>query len=123
MLVVSIETVSVPSVDEYEQFAVQVLGEGRFKVRHTLRLGYQDAVDVPAALRLCRKHGLLERSLDLEHASYFLSRITITPTDASPLSAWRKRLFIAMARDAASPVDHFGLPSERTVAVGSQVTL
>src|SRR4051812_28721037 len=124
VVIVSIETVSVPYVEEYDQFAVQVLGPGRFKVTHiTIRLGYQDPVDVPASLHLCRKHGLLERNLDLEHASYFISRITIAATDTSPLPAWRKRLFIAMARNAASPVEHFRLPSDRTVTVGSQVAL
>ena len=46
---------------------------------------------------LVGKQGLLERNLDLEHASYFVSRITITPTDAAPLRAWRKQLFIVMA--------------------------
>ena len=35
----------------------------------------------PDAIGLAVKRGLLERNLDLEHASYFLSRITITPTD------------------------------------------
>src|SRR4051812_10622388 len=124
VLIVSIETVSVPSVDEYDRFVVQLLGTGRFRVTHvTVRLGYQDAVDVPASLRLCRKHGLLERNLDLEHASYFVSRITIAPADASRLPSWRNRLFIAMARNAASPVEHFRLPSERTVTVGSHVAL
>jgi KUP system potassium uptake protein len=124
VVIVSIETVSVPYVEEYDQFAVQLLGPGRFKVTHiTIRLGYQDSVDVPCSLRLCRKHGLLERNLDLEHASYFISRITIAATDTSPLPAWRKRLFIAMARNAASPVEHFRLPSDRTVTVGSQVAL
>jgi len=124
VVIVSIETVSVPYVEEYDQFAVQLLGPGRFKVTHiTIRLGYQDPVDVPCSLRLCRKHGLLERNLDLEHASYFISRITIAATDTSPLPAWRKRLFIAMARNAASPVEHFRLPSDRTVTVGSQVAL
>jgi KUP system potassium uptake protein len=123
-LIVSVQMVSVPYVDEFDQFAVQVLGEAAFKATHiTIRLGYQDRVDVPASLRLCRKHGLLERNLDLEHASYFVSRITINPTDASGLMSWRKRLFIAMARNAASPVEHFGLPSEQTVIVGSQVAL
>jgi hypothetical protein len=29
-------------------------------------------------LRRARKQGLLERNLDLEHASYFVSRITIS---------------------------------------------
>src|SRR3954453_21670008 len=124
VLIVSVETVSVPYVDEYDRFAVQILGHGRFKVTHiTIRLGYQDAVDVPASLGLCRKHGLIERNVDLEHASYFVSRITITPTAAAGQQSWRKRLFIAMARNAASPVEHFGLPSERTVTVGSQVAL
>src|SRR3954469_12615953 len=124
VLIVSIETVSVPSVDEYDRFVVQLLGTGRFRVTHvTVRLGYQDAVDVPASLRLCRKHGLLERNLDLEHASYFVSRITIAPANASRLPSWRNRLFIEMARNAASPVEHFRLPSHRTVTVGSHVAL
>src|SRR3954465_2553695 len=124
ILIVSIETVSVPYVDEYDRFAVQILGHGRFKVTHiTIRLGYQDSIDVPGSLGLCRKHGLIERNVDLEHASYFVSRITITPTAAAGQQSWRKRLFIAMARNAASPVEHFGLPSERTVTVGSQVAL
>ena len=34
---------------------------------------------------------------------------------------WRKKLFVMMARNAASPIEHFGLPSERTVIMGSQV--
>ena len=36
---------------------------------------------------------------------------------------WRKKLFIAMARNAASPIEHFGLPGDRTVMMGSQVPL
>jgi KUP system potassium uptake protein len=124
VLIVSIETVSIPHVDEEDRFAVERLGPGLFKVTHvTIRLGYGDKVDVPESLRLCRKHGLLERALDLEHASYFVSRITITPTSAPPWKTWRKKLFIAMARNAASPIDHFRLPSERTVIMGSQIAL
>ncbi len=89
----------------------------------TLRIGYQDKPDVPAALQLCRKRGLLERNLDLEHASYFVSRMTITATDAPGMHRWRKRIFITMARNAADPIEHFGLPSERTVIMGSRVAL
>jgi KUP system potassium uptake protein len=36
---------------------------------------------------------------------------------------WRKKLFIGMARNAASAIDHFGLPGDRTVIIGSQVAL
>ena len=75
------------------------------------------------ALALARKRGLLERNLDLEHASYFLSRITITADRGHGMWRWRKSLFRAMARNAASPIDHFNLPVNRTVTVGSQIGL
>lgn len=83
----------------------------------------QDKPDVPEALKLCRKLGLLERNLDLEHASYIVSRMTIAPTDAPGMHRWGKKIFITMARNAADPIEHFGLPSERTVIMGSRVAL
>ncbi|HEV3054261.1 MAG TPA: KUP/HAK/KT family potassium transporter [Solirubrobacteraceae bacterium] len=124
VVIVSVSTVSIPTVGHDECFRVEWLGHGLYKIFHvTARLGYQDKVDVPALLRLARKQGLLERNLDIEHASYFVSRITITESGKPGLAGWRKALFIAMARNAASPIDHFGLPGDRTVMMGSQVAL
>ncbi len=124
VVIVSIDTVSIPHVEPAERFTVDKLGRGLYCVFHvTVRLGYQDKVNIPFALALCRKQGLLERNLDLEHASYFVSRITITPTTAPGMQRWRKALFIMMARNAASPIDHFGLPGDRTVMMGSQIAL
>ena len=124
VLIVSIDTVSIPHVDDHERFAVEKLGPRGFNIRHvTIRNGYHDEINIPGSLHECRKQGLLERDLDLEHASYFVSRITITPTSARPPRSWRKGLFIAMARNAASPIDHYGLPSDRTVLMGSQIAL
>jgi KUP system potassium uptake protein len=122
VVVVSIEPVSVPHVDRDDRFVVTRMGHGLFRIFHVVdRVGYRDKLDVPKALALARKLGMLPRNLDLEHASYFVSRITITPTDAPGMKQWRKKLFIAMARNAASPIDHFRLPSDRTVMMGSQV--
>ncbi len=124
VVIVSVDTVSIPHVETFDRCAVELLGRGRFKVFHlTARFGYHDNLNIPDALTLARKQGLLERNLDLEHASYFVSRITIMPTDDPGMSHWRKNLFIAMARNASSAVDHFGLPSDRTVIMGSQVAL
>ena len=39
------------------------------------------------------------------------------------MATWRKKLFLLMARNAASPIEHFGLPVDRTVLMGSQVNL
>ncbi len=124
VVIVSVKTISIPHVDSFDRLTVELLGHGRFKIFHvTTRIGYQDKLDVPAALTLARKQGLLDRNLDLEHASYFVSRITITATGAPGMQRWRKKLFITMARNTSSPIDHFGLPSNRTVMMGSQVEL
>jgi len=36
---------------------------------------------------------------------------------------WRKRLFTALSRNAASPVEYFALPEAQTVTMGSAVDL
>jgi KUP system potassium uptake protein len=124
VLIVSIQPVSVPHVDEQDRIVVQTLGSGLFKILHvTLLTGYHDRANVPAALALARKRGLLMRNLDLEHASYFVSRMTITPTSGSGMRRWRKKLFIGMARNATSPMESFGLPIDRTVVVASKVAM
>ena len=122
VLIVSVDPVGMSHVDDEDRLCVEWLGRGLFKIAHiTIRVGYQDACDVPAALARARKRGLLERNLDLEHASYFVSKITITATDAPGMRRWRKALFIAMARNASSPIAHFRLPADRTVMMGSEV--
>jgi len=124
VVIVSVAELTVPQVDEAHRFEVNMIGHGLWKVAHvTARFGYQEKQDVPAALSLARKRGLLDRNLDLEGASYFISRITISPCDVPEMRRWRKKLFVAMARNAASPIDHFGLPTERTVIMGAQVTV
>jgi KUP system potassium uptake protein len=122
VVIVSVDSVGMSHVDDEDRFCVEWLGRGLFKIAHvTIRVGYQDASDIPAALARARKRGLLERNLDLEHASYFVSKITITATDAPGMRRWRKALFIAMARNASSPIAHFRLPTDRTVMMGSEV--
>jgi KUP system potassium uptake protein len=122
VVIASVDNVSIPHVDPLDRFTVDLRGKGLFKVFHvSIRAGYHDSIDIPESLRLARKQGLLERSLDLEHASYFVSRISITPVPAPPLRTAAKKLFILMARNATSPIDHFRLPAERTVIMGAQV--
>jgi KUP system potassium uptake protein len=124
VVIVRADTVSIPHVETFDRCAVDLLGHGRFKVLHlTARFGYHDTLNLPDALAQARKQGLLERNLDLEHASYFVSRITITQTDDPDMRQWQKNLFIAMARNASGAIDHFGLPANRTVIMGSQVAL
>jgi KUP system potassium uptake protein len=124
VIIVSIETKRVPHVHHADRLGFDELGHASDGITGlTLRCGFQDSLDVPAMLDLAIEQRLLERTVDLQSASYFLSQITIVPTRASGMNRWRKRLFLVLARNAATPVVYFRLPDERTVTVGERVAL
>jgi len=122
VVIVSIDTLKVPNVAENEQVAVDDLGYRDDGISHVIaRVGFQDEIDVPRMLALAVARGL-EGNCDVDRASYFLSRMTIVPTDAPTMHRWRKKLFMAVARNASNPVSYFRLPDDRTVVMGSHVT-
>ncbi|HEX5194945.1 MAG TPA: KUP/HAK/KT family potassium transporter [Solirubrobacteraceae bacterium] len=124
VVMVSLDPIPIPHVERDDRFSAEKLGRGMFKITYvTIRVGYRDRTNLPELLALARKQGMLPRNFDLEHASYFVSRMSIAQSDAPGMHRWRKRLFIAMARNSSSPIEHFGLPWERTVSSGSQVAL
>jgi KUP system potassium uptake protein len=124
VLIVTVEPVSVPQVGQADRSVVRIIGPVGARVTHVaIRFGYRERQEIPAALALARKQGLLDKNLDLEGASYFLSRIWILPGEEPSMARWRKKLFVVMARNAASPAEHFGLPLDRIVMVGAEVIL
>jgi KUP system potassium uptake protein len=122
VVILSIETLKVPNVPDGEQVNVDDLGYRDDGISHVIaRVGFQDEVDVPHILTLAVKRGL-EGNCDVDRASYFLSRMTIVPTDEPTMRRWRKKLFMTVARNASNPVTYFRLPDDRTVVMGSHVT-
>ena len=122
MVIVSVETLRVPHVPEDERVSIDDLGYRDDGITHlAARFGFQDVIDVPATLRMAADR--IEGNIDLDGASYFLSRITILPTRAPGMAMWRKKLFVVIARNAANPVAYFGLPDERTVVMSSHIDL
>ena len=89
----------------------------------TLRFGFQDEPDVPSALRLAAERRLIEGAPDFDQATYFLSQTTLVPADAPGMAAWRKKLFVTMARNAADPAKYFRLPDDQTVTMGGRIKL
>ncbi len=87
----------------------------------TLRFGFMDTHNVPEALAR-NVEGSPQLALDRRSLVYFLSRINIQPGRGG-LTAWRKRLFVALARNAADPVPFFRLPAHRVVVTGQVVEL
>jgi KUP system potassium uptake protein len=123
VVVVSVQSENVPYVRADEQLSYDELGFGDDGIVHlTVRFGFQDEQDIPAAIKAAR---LLSPELDFDadDASYFLSRITIQQSKRPGMNRWRKRLFIGLAHNAANPASYFMLPDERTVVMGSHVEL
>lgn len=123
VVIVSVEVSTAPSVPEAERVVVDDLGyadDGIFHV--TVRYGFQDPTDVPMAIALAARRGL-ECRVDLDHASYFLSRVSLRRGRDGGMARWRKALFLAIARHAANPVEYYGLPIERTVVMGGHITI
>ena len=60
---------------------------------------------------------------DFEGATYFLSWATIRVTDATGMDRWRKRLFVAIWRNSANPVEYLRLPDRRAITMGWEVPL
>jgi KUP system potassium uptake protein len=123
VVIVSIESTRAPHVPDGERLVVDALGYEDDGISHlTARFGFQDHPDIPRLLVLADDLGL-ETEVDVEGATYFISEVTTVPGPAPGMARWRKRLFVTMARNAASPVEYFKLPTERTVTVGSQIEL
>jgi len=121
VVVVSVETLKVAHVHPDEQVTVDDLGHHDDGIMHvSLQCGFQDEHNVPDALRRAVEIGL-ECEIDIDNATYFVSRITIVSGDAPGMSKWRKKLFLAMANTATNPVEVFGLPEHRIVTVGSYI--
>ncbi|WP_395105912.1 potassium transporter Kup [Actinomadura sp. SCN-SB] len=126
VVILSAASKHVPQVPDEERLTVDNLRHRADGIVHlTARYGFKEPHDIPAALRLAAasravRHDI-ELDLDPDGASYFLSHISLRVTKAPGMSGWRKKLFFALARNAASPAEYFHLPETRTVVVGAQI--
>jgi KUP system potassium uptake protein len=123
VVIVSVETKTVPHVDPAKRVEVDELGYSDDGIVYlTVRYGFQDDQDVPAALREAAAAGLPEK-IDIGQAIYFVSEITIVLGDDPGMRGWRKKLFLVLSGTSKSPVALFGLPERRIVTMGYHIEL
>jgi KUP system potassium uptake protein len=123
VVIVSVVSENVPYVPRSQRLSVDSLGYSDDGIVHlAARFGFQDDQDIPATLR---DAFMLtdELEVDPDTAFYFLSHITIERGVRGGLMTWRKRLFIGLAHNAATPAAYFQLPVDRTIVMGSRVDL
>jgi KUP system potassium uptake protein len=115
-VLVTVDTRSVPFVDETERYQVDVLGQGFYQVR--LFFGFMEEPDVPRALAQVFLPGM---TLELDQVVYFVNRTRVLPSNHPGMQLWREHLYSVMARNAASPTDYFNLPPAQVVEIGTSI--
>jgi KUP system potassium uptake protein len=118
VIVLTILTREIPSVNLADRVKVERLQEGFYRVIGYF--GFMEEPNVPELLRRCEAEGLAFRE---EETTFFLSRETIIPTKLPGMLLWRERLFAAMSRNAQHATTFFHLPANRVVELGMQVEL
>ncbi|MEH3052878.1 MAG: potassium transporter Kup [Patulibacter minatonensis] len=120
VVIFHVEIVGVPHVPEADRFTVDTVlipDDGIMRVH--ARFGFQDEPDVPATLRAVQ--AATGEPLDVDGASYFLSRVALLPVRGGGIPLWRKKLFVAMERNGAGRAEYFRLPPNNVVSFGSEL--
>jgi KUP system potassium uptake protein len=116
VVLVTVRIEDVPHVHDERRVAVENLGQGFIKV--SLRFGFMEEPNVPAALARL-KDG--PEAIDPDSGPYYISRTKVVPSDFPGMALWREQLYSVMQRNAVSAADFFRLPLTRVVEIGTGV--
>ena len=117
-VILTIITENTPRVPVADRVSIEPLG--KLFTRILIRFGFAETPNIPKALALARKQGL---SFDIMSTSFFLSRRAVRSDPKSGMPTWQDRLFIVLAKNADDASSYFGLPTDRVVEIGTQVTV
>jgi len=117
-VILTVDTLETPYADPDERLELSDLGHDFHRL--TLRFGFAEDPNVPAALHACAKQGLELKMMD---TTFFLSRETIVATDRPGMALWRDKLFAFLARNALPATAFFSIPGNRLIELGAQVEI
>jgi KUP system potassium uptake protein len=118
IILLTVATVDVPTVDPAEAIEVITLQNGFTRV--VARFGYMEQPDVPAALERARDSGL---EWNPEDTTYYLAHLTLFVHARLGMGAWRDKLFVFLSKNARRATNFFQIPPDRVVEIGIQLEL
>jgi KUP system potassium uptake protein len=118
VVLLTARTVNTPFVADEQRVEFERLTDSIVYV--TLRYGFMEDPEIPAALQLIRERGA---AIDPDDVTYFLGRETLIVSARKGMARWREKLFVVMARNAVRATGYFHLPPERVVELGVQVEM
>ena len=118
VVLLTMEVLHVPHADESEM-DVRDLGSGIYRV--LIKQGFMDPSDVPRALQ--RAVARFALPVDLETATYYIGRDSFLATSAGQMGRVSEWFFALLTRNARSSTDHFHIPPQQVVEIGSRIDL
>ncbi len=115
MVLVTVLTEHVPTVDTSKRWSTEPIGKGL--VRVLLRYGFMEKPNVPEALR----PALAELRLPAGSPLYVLGREHLVVGPKGRMGWLSERVFAFLARNARSVTDDFSLPVEQVVELGMEL--
>ena len=117
VVLLTIDVVHVPHTER--SIRSEALGDGFFRL--LVEYGFMDDPDVPAALEAGIKQGHLP--IDAAEVTYYLGRDTFVATSAGRMGRLSESLFAFLARNARSVTEHYRIPPQQVVEIGSRIDL
>ena len=107
-----------PYVTKGNRLLINDMGKGFYRLR--IFYGFMETPDIPAALELCAKQGLV---FDMMNTSFFISHAVIVTSAGPGMLHWRKRLFLALSRNAMNAAEFFNIPTNRVIEMGTRIEI
>jgi KUP system potassium uptake protein len=122
LVFLTIVDADVPRVPDLERSELHVIECNRvFQI--SLRYGFMEEPDVPAALRLLPKLYGQSLAFDPAETTFFLGKVTLARAARPGLFTWRRELFRWMQRNSPATAEYFKLLPERVVELGTRVVI
>jgi KUP system potassium uptake protein len=118
IVLVTVVVENVPFVSESKRVDVEKPGKGFYEVR--IHFGFFEDLNVPKALEKARPFGL---AIDVDTSTFFVGRETLVAGDHPGLKNWRIGIYTWLASNALAPARFYGLPPNRVVELGTQITI
>jgi KUP system potassium uptake protein len=118
IVLVTVVVENTPFVPDSKRVDVEKPGKGFYEVR--IHFGFFENLDVPKALEKARPFGLV---IDVDTSTFFVGRETLVAGEHPGFARWRIGLYTWLASNALSPARFYGLPPNRVVEFGTQITI
>jgi len=118
-LIVNVAIKMHPYVPDRERYEIEQIMQDVYKL--TLNYGFMQTINIPQTILEGSKMNVIPLSIDPNKLTYFVEIINIdhVKTNYFHISYWKKRVFAFLLRNALVDIKFYGLPYNRTIALGS----